>query len=175
MPASKPDCPCALQRKAREIPPSLSSGPFSAVRFAEEESRKMGIFRVFRGKSRRDFSAVRTCWRRGRDSNRRYSFEPLNSVVSVGCRKQNAAREFCTKIRPSRFGVGPFSIRHSIDSTERISGDRAAESGHFAKPDQVIGFASDCPPSERSHGRIVLRAEGTTPGADFLIMFDFLA
>ena len=34
----------------------------------------MGIFRVFRGKSRRDFSAAKTCWRRERDSNPRYLF-----------------------------------------------------------------------------------------------------
>jgi hypothetical protein len=97
------------------------------------------------------------------------------AVVSVGCRKQNAGREFCTKICPSRLVLGPFSIRHSIESTERISGDRAAESGHFSKPDQVIGFACDSLPSEQSHCGILLRAERTTLGADFLIMFDFLA
>jgi hypothetical protein len=55
------------------------SGSFSAVRFAEELSRKMGIFRVFRGKGRRNFSAVKTCWRRKCDSNSHYCFEFRNS------------------------------------------------------------------------------------------------
>jgi hypothetical protein len=32
------------------------------------------MFRVFRGKWRRGFSVVRTCWRRERDSNPRYGF-----------------------------------------------------------------------------------------------------
>src|ERR1700719_1916333 len=36
---------------------------------------KMGIFRIFRGKGRRDFSAVKTCWRRERDSNPQYRSE----------------------------------------------------------------------------------------------------
>ena len=134
----------------------MSSSPFSPVRFAWEKS-KYGHYSSILAQGGRNFSAVQTEWRRGGDSNRRCSFEALNSVVSVGCRKQNAGREFCTKIRPSRFVIGPFSIRQSIDSTERISGDRAAESGHFAKPDQVIGFAGDCAPSKQSHGRNLLR------------------
>src|SRR5580658_6872212 len=44
----------------RESYPVLSRGsPPSAVRFGEELSRKMGIFRVFLGKGRRNFSALR--------------------------------------------------------------------------------------------------------------------
>src|SRR5580700_10080978 len=59
----KPDCEFALQRKTRIKPPWPSNGPFSAVHVAKDKSRKMGIFRVFRGKWRREFSAVKTCWR----------------------------------------------------------------------------------------------------------------
>ena len=40
----------------------------------------MGIFRVFRGKRRRNFSAVRTCWRREWDSN----LEPPNKINKLG-------------------------------------------------------------------------------------------
>jgi hypothetical protein len=46
-----------------EVPCFGISSSFSAVRFAEEESRKMGMFRVFRAKGRRNFSAVETAWR----------------------------------------------------------------------------------------------------------------
>jgi hypothetical protein len=35
----------------------------------------MGMFRVFQGKRRRNFSAVQTAWRRGVDSNPRYRSE----------------------------------------------------------------------------------------------------
>jgi hypothetical protein len=48
--------------------------PFSAVRFGEQKSQKMGIIRESQGKPRREFSAVQTVWRRGRDSNPRYPF-----------------------------------------------------------------------------------------------------
>jgi hypothetical protein len=39
----------------------MPSSPFSAVRFADELSQKMGFFRVFRGNGWRNFSAVKTC------------------------------------------------------------------------------------------------------------------
>ena len=51
------------REKPAQRPSSLVGSPFSAVRFAEELSRKMGIFRVFRGKVWRNFSALQTAWR----------------------------------------------------------------------------------------------------------------
>ena len=74
----KPDCVFALRRKAGTVPRSQLSSAFSAVRFTEELSRKMGIFRVFRGKELRNFSAVKTYWRRKCDSNSHYRFESRN-------------------------------------------------------------------------------------------------
>jgi hypothetical protein len=56
------------REKPGQWPRPHPSSPFSAVRFAEELSRKMGIFRVFRGKRRRNFSALKTYWRREWDS-----------------------------------------------------------------------------------------------------------
>src|ERR1700730_11278481 len=78
MPSLKPDCEFALQRKTGTKSPSPPSSPFSAVRFGEELSRKMGMFRVFRGNGRRNLSAVKTCWRRKCDSNSHYRFESRN-------------------------------------------------------------------------------------------------
>src|ERR1700677_1912269 len=60
--------PCSRDSSGIE---DLESSPFSPVRFAEELSRKMVVFRE---KGRRDFSAVQTAWRMERDSNPRYSF-----------------------------------------------------------------------------------------------------
>jgi len=42
--------------------------PFSAVRLVDQELRKMAVFRSFLGKRGREFSALQTGWRRGRDS-----------------------------------------------------------------------------------------------------------
>ena len=46
----KPDCTCALQRKARAVAPSLSSSALSPVHVVKQRSRKTGMFRVFYGK-----------------------------------------------------------------------------------------------------------------------------
>jgi hypothetical protein len=73
-PLLKPDCACALRRKARTVPPSLSGSPFSTVRFVDEILRNTGMFCVFLGEGRRTFSAVETCWGREWDSNLRYLF-----------------------------------------------------------------------------------------------------
>ena len=70
----KSDCSSLLQRK-RPVNVILCSGsPFSAVRFVEQELRKMAVFRGFLGKQGREFSALQTGWRRERDSNPRYGF-----------------------------------------------------------------------------------------------------
>jgi hypothetical protein len=62
---SKPDYPFAQRRKAETVPRSLLSIAFSAVRFAEELSRRTGIIRELQGKCRRELPAAKTCWRRG--------------------------------------------------------------------------------------------------------------
>jgi len=49
-PPYKPDCACALQRKAADRRRSIPSSPFSPVRFVDEILRNTGMFRVFRGK-----------------------------------------------------------------------------------------------------------------------------
>jgi hypothetical protein len=65
---------CSPEKRGTVLP-SLRSSAFSAVRFLEQISRQMGILRVFGGTERRNFSAVKTCWRRERDSHPRYHFE----------------------------------------------------------------------------------------------------
>jgi hypothetical protein len=62
------------REKPRKRPPTPWGSPFSALPFVDDILRKTGIFRVFRDKARREFSAVKTCWRRERDSNPRYGF-----------------------------------------------------------------------------------------------------
>jgi hypothetical protein len=71
----------------------------------------MGTFRVFQGNVRWNFSAVKTAWRRGRDSNPRYPFgyagfqdrshQPLGHLSdgSIVCEKGLVAKGAL----PSRF------------------------------------------------------------------------
>jgi hypothetical protein len=64
------------QRGSREKRPSdalqWEESPFSAVQLISWKSLKMGTIRELWGKLRREFSAVQTLWRRGRDSNPQY-------------------------------------------------------------------------------------------------------
>jgi hypothetical protein len=60
-----PKCP---PEKSPALTRSLLTSAFSPVRFGEQVSRKTGMFRVFRGNGREDFSVVKTCWRSERDS-----------------------------------------------------------------------------------------------------------
>jgi hypothetical protein len=55
------------------------SSPFSAVRFADGISRKMGIFRAFRGKGWRNFSTVQTVWRSTQSGA---NLSPANSLIT---------------------------------------------------------------------------------------------
>src|SRR5271166_789473 len=48
-PCASSDAYLSSGEKPGQCPPLLLSSPFSAVRFAEELSRRMGIFRAFRG------------------------------------------------------------------------------------------------------------------------------
>ena len=71
------------------------SGCSSLVQWADEISRKAGLFRIFQGQSSRVSTAVETTWRRGGDSNSRYrsrygrfrggSFQPLTHLSARGC------------------------------------------------------------------------------------------
>jgi hypothetical protein len=78
---------CPAEKSHNSDPVLKQSSPLSTVRFAEELSRKMGIFRVFRGKGRVNLSAVKTCWRRKCDSNPHYRLESRNPDVGVTCRR----------------------------------------------------------------------------------------
>jgi hypothetical protein len=155
------------REKAGTVTASLPNRPFSPVRFVEEESRNTGIFRVFRGKKLRNLSAVQTAWRRERDSNLQYGFEPLNPGVSVGCSWQTHTREFCseTPVRVSRSVRFPFAIR--IDSKGRIIGDSVAESRHLGKSDKPEWLACDCAPSTQSQDGKGSLAETIYIGMDF--------
>jgi hypothetical protein len=141
-PSAKPDRGCALQRKSGERPPSLQSSDFSAVRFAEELSLKMGIFRVFRGKGRRNFSAVKTCWRSGKDSNPRYRSERCKSRRLRKLRGinqfQNSPGTACSPFDRLNGAVSPTFLR-------RNAGDCAAESG-LRRPKRPDSYLTACLP-----------------------------
>src|ERR1700693_4298883 len=129
MPSLKPDCEFALQRKAGTRSPSPPSSPFSAVRFVEEESRKLGMFRVFRGNGRRNFSAVKTCWRRKCDSNSHYRFESRNPRR---LRNLQALRHLTGESTSSDWPLGLLRTVHLfVRSLRRTAYDSVAESGHL--------------------------------------------
>jgi hypothetical protein len=52
--------PMCFQEKVGTVKHLTANSAFSPFRLVEQVSREMGIFRVFRGKERRNFSAVRT-------------------------------------------------------------------------------------------------------------------
>ena len=127
MPSLKPDCEFALQRKAGTKSTSPPSSPLSAVRFVEEESRKLGMFRVFRGNGRRNFSAVKTCWRREWDSNSHYRFESRNLRR---LRNLQAAQHLTRESTGSDWPLGRLRIVHLfVRSLRRTAYDSVAESG----------------------------------------------
>jgi len=99
LPASRTAHLCSRENRVVSAVRGQGS-PFSAVRLVEQESRNMAVFRIFLGKSGREFSAVQTVWRRGRDSNLRYSFEALSLEVSVSYRLQTLGGEFSLQPRP---------------------------------------------------------------------------
>jgi hypothetical protein len=80
---------------------------------------------------RRSFSALQTAWRRGRDSNSRYGFEPPSLDVFVSCRLQNLSREFHPKIDPKSLLRSLVLIRRPFATCGRTPGDPVAESGHY--------------------------------------------
>jgi len=80
MPFLKPDCACALWRKAGTGTPSLPNSPFSAVRFADETLRNLGMFCVFLDKdlgTKTGFGVVRAPHKPWRASVRSLDSEPV--------------------------------------------------------------------------------------------------
>jgi hypothetical protein len=89
----------------------------------------MGIFRVFRGKSRRNFSAVKTCWRRKCDSNSHYRFESRNPRR---LRNLQAVQHLTRESTGSDWPLGRLRTVHLFDlSLRRTAYDSVAESGRL--------------------------------------------
>jgi hypothetical protein len=89
----------------------------------------MGIFRVFRGNGRRNFSAVKTCWRRECDSNSHYRFEfrnprRLRNLQAV----QYLTRESTGSDWPQ---IDKKTVDLFVRSLRRTAYDSVAESGHL--------------------------------------------
>ncbi len=85
------------------------------------------------------------------NSNPRCSFEALNSVVSVRCRKQNVSGEFCTKIHPP--GLRLFRFPFAIPATPHgefpaIVWLKMVSSLQLIFMGKL--FSSDCAPCEQS-------------------------
>jgi len=97
------------------------------------------MFRVLRSKVGRIFSAVQTAWRRGRDSNPRYSFVTLSLDVSVGCRLQKYRQRISPPKTLPELAIGPISIRRPFANLRRTLGDSVAEIGHFLRPRTYLG------------------------------------
>jgi hypothetical protein len=128
-PPLKPDRAYSLRRKARQLPRSQPSHLFSTVRFASEESRNTGIFRVLRGELRRDFSAVKTAWRRKCDSNSHYRFESRNPRR---LRSLQAVQHLTGELTSSDWPLDRSRTVHLfVHLLRRTAYDRVAESGHF--------------------------------------------
>jgi hypothetical protein len=83
----KPDCKIARQRKAGTVAASLPSSPFSAVRFAWQESRNTGIILLFRIKTREFLrSAERMAERKGfyyRQIRKSLQFLPISDNTLI--------------------------------------------------------------------------------------------
>ena len=103
-----------------------------------ETSELAEISRDFRGKPA-DFSALQTAWRRGRDSNLRYSFVALSLDVSVSYRQQTPSRELHTENCRLNFAISPVWIRHAFGSGRRMPGDSVARNGQFEYYSRPVG------------------------------------
>jgi hypothetical protein len=85
-PLLKPDCPCALQRKAKTVTAFVAKRSVLSGPVCLEIITKYGHFSRISEVEDPTFSAVQTAWRRKRDSNSRYGFVALSLDVSVSCR-----------------------------------------------------------------------------------------
>ncbi len=131
MPSAKPHCTCALQRKTGTKSPSQPGSPFSAVRFACEESRKMGIFRVFQGKDGEISLQLRLRGGAGGIRTIGTGLKPARSDVSVSYTESGASRILRNCLLAAE---SPLTARVFKGVRGRILGDCVGEGGHFKAP-----------------------------------------
>jgi hypothetical protein len=81
------------EKKTAKLADGIEGDTFSGP-VCERESAELRRFLVIFGIIRADFSALQTVWRRGRDSNSRYSFDALSLDVSL---LANNSRELAPK------------------------------------------------------------------------------
>jgi hypothetical protein len=87
------------------------------------------MFRVFRRKGRRNFSAVKTCWRRECDSNSHYRFEFRNPRRLPNLQ---AVQHLTRESTGSDWPLGRQKTAHLfLRSSRRTVYDSVAESGHL--------------------------------------------
>ena len=80
--SKKSDAYRRCREKGRTNPRHCCGSPFSAVRFDEQESREMGEIRENLGNEGREFSAVKTFWRRA-SLKAKMSFSSETSHISA--------------------------------------------------------------------------------------------
>ncbi len=109
----------------------------------------MGIFRVFRGKGRQNFSAVKTCWRRDWDSNRRYFFESGRyrrwrklQLINKLTREFRGARGGTLPQKRSIFEFSLYCERHTIVWLKVVTFGALAAESKFGAYDYLLGAQS---------------------------------
>ena len=132
-----------------------------SVQFVEQISRKKGIFRVFRREGRRNFSAVQTAWRSGKDSNPRYRSEWRKSRC---LRKLQGINSLSGEPGPS--GAAALWQTSAVCGLieRRMAGDAVAKSGlHETLRDQLGSRPTACLPRSPT-SKDILRARRSPRG-----------
>jgi len=106
--------------------PSITGSPFSEVLFVGQQSRKIAVIRVFPGKSRREFSAVQTAWRREQNSNSRSRFRHVSVDVCGACRAAFTRENLRASDSRSRRPISPGLTGHG----RRIVSESVLINGH---------------------------------------------
>jgi hypothetical protein len=119
------------------------------------------MFRVFRRKGRRNFSAVKTCWRRECDSNSHYRFEFRNPRRLPNLQ---AVQHLTRESTGSDWPLGRQKTAHLfLRSSRRTAYDSVAESGHlgalakgrhWVRNDYLLGRSVRFPLSELTRRQI---------------------
>ena len=150
MPSSKPDCACALRRKAGTVTSFGAAQSVLCSPVCRGISRKTGIIRAFRGKYRRDFSALQTAWRRARDSNPRYKSETCRSRR---LRKLQGINLLSGDRGPS--GVASLGQTSPVSNTfeRRMAGDLWLKVVSTTSLKRPKCFARDCVPTAQSKSK----------------------
>ena len=120
-------CPAEKSRCRNPVLPravlSLQSGLLTNCR------EKWASFAYFEGKRRRNFSAVKTCWRRKCDSNSHYRFEFCNPRR---LRNLQAVQHLTRESTGSDWPLGRLRTVHLfVRSLRRTAYDSVAESGRL--------------------------------------------